>query len=102
MKYVSSPHRIKALSKQDSYVDITFENYWSQEDILSLQQLVLLPLIEVSIQEKNMGADRESIRFYWNESNFVLNFDCYSQSCWIEAHDNSSLLALSALYHAMV
>lgn len=92
---------IKSLTYQDDFLSILFNVEWYQEDISVLQGLILLPLTGHKIQETNIGADREDIRFIWNENYFVLNFDCYSQSCWIEAQDDSSKSYLLALHTTM-
>jgi hypothetical protein len=55
----------------------------------------------VVIQDKIIGADRENIRFSWKDCYFVLNFDYYSQSCWIEGQDSASTQELATLHLAI-
>ncbi|HBY86298.1 MAG TPA: DUF3630 domain-containing protein, partial [Colwellia sp.] len=37
----------------------------------------------------------------WNSHYFVLNFDYYSQSCWIEGQDTQSTELLATLHLAI-
>jgi hypothetical protein len=46
-----------------------------------------------------MGADRAYQRFEYQSDFFTLQFECNSQSCWIEAEDETSRQALPQLYH---
>jgi len=101
MKPITPLQNIELISYQQDHLSITFKNEWYQEDITSLSELILLPTTPVVIQEKNIGADREDIRFSWSKNYFVLNFDYYSQSCWIEGQDNASTECLSALHLAL-
>jgi len=82
----------------DQQVSIIFQQNWFQEDIKELSQLILSTVSQHQIKEKIVGADRESLRFLWQRSEFILNFDCYSQSCWISAHDIASKTSISVLY----
>jgi hypothetical protein len=47
-------------------------------------------LTEVTITENTQGADRSNIRFNYKTGRFLLNFECYSQSCWVEPEDELS------------
>ncbi len=90
---------IHSVKLGDNCVEIYFEPVWYQEDIKSLQQVIFLSLDNVRIQEKISGADRENIRFVWQEQHyFILNFDCYSQSCWLEGQDEQSSDYLSSAF----
>lgn len=93
--------KIKTLAKTTDMITISFENDWFQDDIELLISLVFKPLLAVNIQEKIVGADRENIRFTWQEHFFILNFDCYSQSCWLEGQDNKSTDYLALLYQEL-
>lgn len=101
MNSSSQCQTLDSLIIQEEYINITFKKSWYQEDIESLVLMLFSPIAPVNIQEKNIGADREDIRFSWESSYFVLNFDFYSQSCWIEAQDNYSLDKISSLYTAL-
>lgn len=94
-------NNIESIRLEQTCLSILFKQEWFQEDISVLKDLLLLPIMPVVIQEKNKGADREDIRFNWQASYFVLNFDYYSQSCWIEGQDDESAKFLSKLYAAI-
>lgn len=95
---LASQQSIKSLTYQADYLSVYFENDWYQENIEALIALLLLPIMPVIIQEKIIGADRENIRFSWQDHYFVLNFDCYSQSCWLEGQGSNSTAYLADLY----
>jgi len=93
---------IKEVTPQAEHLALIFSNYWFQEDIEILTQLVFSSLTSINIQEKIIGADRENIRFSWQKHYFILNFDCCSQSCWLEGQDNASTGHLANLYSVIV
>jgi len=93
---------IKEVTKQAEYLAVIFSDFWFQEDIETLTKRVFSSLSSVKIQEKIIGADRENIRFSWQEHYYILNFDCSSQSCWLEGQDNASIDYLEQLYFALV
>ncbi|MCJ8294511.1 MAG: DUF3630 family protein [Colwellia sp.] len=95
---VTSPQSIKSLIYQADHLSVSFKNDWYQENIAALITLLLSPIMPVTIQEKIIGADRENIRFCWQDHYFVLNFDCYSQSCWLEGQGSKSTEYLAHLY----
>ncbi len=97
----SSEKNIKTVVKFSELLTISFDDNWFQEDIETLIELVFKPLMPVNIQEKILGADRENIRFTWRQHYFILNFDYYSQSCWIEGQDDKSNEHLDALYEEL-
>ncbi len=97
----SREQTIENVKKVTNILTISFENTWFQEDIALLAELVFAPLVTVNIQERILGADRENIRFIWQEHYFILNFDCYSQSCWLEGQDNKSSQYLEILYEEL-
>ena len=91
-------NQITLIAKQDDYLTVQFKHNWFQEDVESLADLLFKLLTPIEIQEKILGADRENIRFSWSGHYFILNFDCYSQSCWFEGQDQVSTNHLVALY----
>ncbi len=93
---------IKTITNHADYLAVNFENEWFQEDIETFSEVIFEALMPISIQEKILGADRENIRFTWREHCFILNFDCYSQSCWFEGQDGKSTEYLAELYLALV
>ena len=69
----TNPQSIKSLTYQADLLSVYFENDWYQENI----------------------------RFSWENHYFVLNFDCYSQSCWLEGQGSKSTESLANLYSAL-
>ncbi len=53
------------------------------------------------IKEIIIGADLEKIRFHWLETEFIINFDYYSQSCWFDTQDPHSLAETPALFNLL-
>ena len=94
----TSSQSIKSLTYQADHLSVYCENDWYQENIAALITLLLSPIMPVTMQEKIIGADRENIRFSWQEHYFVLNFDYYSQSCWLEGRGSKSTESLANLY----
>jgi len=94
---LSKQHTIHLISTIDNQITITFNTEWFQEDISTLSQLILSKIPHHQLKEKIIGADRENLRFTWQTSEFLLNFDYYSQSCWINAHDEISQMTILAL-----
>lgn len=64
---------------------IEFTPEWYQEDIPVLRSCIVKPLSSLKEVETLTGADRENTRFTYDNHEFMLNFECYSQSVWIEA-----------------
>ena len=92
---------LESLTYQEDHLNVQFKNDWYQDNINQLIDLLFSPIKPVVIQEKIIGADRENIRFSWNGCYFVLNFEFYSQSCWIEGQDNVNTQQLNVLHLAM-
>lgn len=86
----------------DDYLVLYFCSPWEQEDLTNLTELLFSGLNSsqstVQIQERILGADRENVRFCWQSHYFILNFDCCSQSCWIEGQDLQSTENLPLLF----
>lgn len=85
----------------DEQISVLFDQAWFQEEIIILRQLLLSKIAGHQVKETILGADRENTRFCWSGAEFILNFDCYSQSCWIGAHDEISLLKIPPLYELL-
>ncbi|GAA6171442.1 hypothetical protein NBRC116592_11120 [Colwellia sp. KU-HH00111] len=81
---------IKSIAYRAEIIDILFNKSWYQEDINLLTKLLLNKVTASQIKETILGADRENIRFQYLDAEFVLNFDYYSQSCWICPNDEAS------------
>lgn len=101
MDTLTASQSLESLTYQEDYLNVKFKNDWYQDDISHLIELLFFPIKPVSIQEKIIGADRENIRFSWNDCYFVLNFEYYSQSCWIEGQDSENIQQLMDLHLAI-
>jgi hypothetical protein len=75
---------VQAINLEDEQITVLFNQHWFQEDINTLHKLLLKNNSNIAIKEVIIGADRENIRFHWLDTEFILNFECYSQSCWLE------------------
>jgi hypothetical protein len=76
-------------------------NDWYQEDIPQLITNILVFLKGHDILESISGADRENCRFKWRTAYFIINFECYSQSCWIENETTSDIELLTLLKQSL-
>ena len=78
----------------DGVIMISFQQVWDQDDIARLKSIIM-DKTELQQVEHILGADRENFRLRWQQRIFCLNFDCYTQSCWIETEleQDSELLA---------
>ena len=65
-------------------LQISFNNDWYQENISNLSEFVFEKLDRYQVTEEVLGADMQYYRFKYNKHQFILHFECYSQSCWIE------------------
>jgi hypothetical protein len=90
---------IKSIDLIDKSITIYFETSWFQEDMIELRQLILNKIPDHQVKEVIQGADRESIRFLGLKAEFILNFDYYSQSCWLNAHDEISAAKIQPLFN---
>ena len=82
---------------EEGILSIIFVESWFQEEIDMLVGIVMARMIGSGIIEHLQGADRESIRFNWDGHFFVLNFEYYSQSCWIESESSQGQHLLTTL-----
>lgn len=93
---------IKNIELVSENIIIYYRKYWYQEDIPFLIEQLLYIADTFETKENIIGADRESFRVSWqNKAQFVINFDYYSQSCWIESTDESSKELLNRVYEQL-
>lgn len=78
-------------------LQINFAKNWYQEDIKSFTTFILGHLDAHHVIEVISGADREYCRFEWQQHYFVLNFECYSESCWIENETTPNFNLLTSI-----
>lgn len=93
--------RIQSIEFVDGQITVVFKEQWFQEDIEGHRALLLNHLKHHKIKEITVGADRENTRFEWQQTEFLLNFEYYSQSCWFTAQDSASEKHLHVLYTSL-
>jgi len=93
-----SPIAIQSINLVNNQITVLFNQHWFQEDITKLRQLLLNNVSNLCIKEIIIGADLENFRFHWLDNEFILNFDYYSQSCWIETQAAHSLTKIQTLF----
>ncbi|TKB45578.1 DUF3630 family protein [Thalassotalea mangrovi] len=86
---------------EDNIILIRFNQEWQLDDIEHLIVLVMDKIAGAQVLEHVIGADREYLRFTCNGLYFLLQFESYSNSCWIEAEDEFSQPGISALYRQL-
>jgi hypothetical protein len=102
MKSIKLPiQNIKLIENNHEYLNVIFIANWYQEDVNNLVELLFEPIMPLNIQESIIGADRVNTRFDWHQHHFVVNFEFYSQSCWIEGQDELSKQYLLTLYEML-
>ena len=92
---------IKSISCNNEHIDILFNENWYQEDIHFLKNLLLAKVTNHQLKESIVGADRESIRFQWLDAEFIINFDYYSQSCWLSPNDDASQNKIHSMFNLL-
>ena len=70
-------------------ITFVFNKSWLQEDIATLKQLIVEKISKLTEVEHVIGADRETVRLAHHQQIFILNFECYSESCWLEAESEN-------------
>ncbi len=102
MQQVSKEIFIDSIQLIERAIVVNLKSHWFQEDICQIQQVLLALDDSVEIQERIIGADRETVRFVWQSKYYyLLNFDCYSQSCWFEPQDEVSQNQLQKLLKSL-
>jgi hypothetical protein len=92
---------IQSINLVNNQITVLFDQSWFQEDITTLRQLLLSNVPNLSIKEIVIGADLENVRFLWLDTEFVVNFEYYSQSCWFDTQDPSTLEETHALFNLL-
>ena len=67
-----------------------------------LFQLLFNNISNLCVKDVVIGADLENIRFLWLDTEFTVNFDYYSQSCWFETQDLQSLTEIDSLFNLLI
>ncbi|MBL4764496.1 MAG: DUF3630 family protein [Colwellia sp.] len=97
-----SPIAIQSINLVNNQITVLFEQHWFQEDITKLRQLLLSNVSSLCIKDIVIGADLENVRFQWLDTEFIINFDYYSQSCWIDTQDSYSIAKTHSLFKLLV
>jgi len=84
----------------DSVITLSYQQDWSQDELDLLITQFFLQYSCFEQGERVLGADREVVYFLWQDYRFSLNFECYSESIWMEALASSSTL-LTQIYQLM-
>ena len=63
----------------------SFEQMFEEENYLQFTQAITDKWLNTRIIEHVLGADRVNIRIEYKGLIYVLNFEFYSQSCWLES-----------------
>lgn len=102
----SNTFAFSAVLQGDDHLDIRFNRDFDEEDFECLTQLVLAQLAQVTILEKIPGADRHNVRFRAQVAQeygyFIVNFEVYSQSCWLEAESDGEQVLLPFICQALL
>ncbi len=83
---------------EEELIIISVHVQWYQEDTKKLADEILTALHDAKENDTMSGADRATVRFNWQGGYFLLNFECYSQSCWISPEDMTSQHLLSLMF----
>ena len=94
--------KIQSINLVNNQISVIFDQHWFQEDIISLRQLLFNNVSNLYIKEVTIGADLENIRFLWLDTEFTVNFDYYSQSCWFETQDSECLTEADSLFNLLI
>lgn len=83
------------------HINIVFQQDFDYDDVDTLAECVMSKFTDYKVIEVIPGADRMNYRIYWANNNFVLNFEVYSQSCWLEVESGIAPEALTTAYQAL-
>lgn len=83
--------------QDDSCLVLDFNHQWYQDDLTQLINVFFLSFQLLTKVEHIHGADCECVRFTYCDLSFILNFECYTRSCWIEAESHVDQLLMSDL-----
>jgi hypothetical protein len=89
---------VQSINCVNNQITVLFNQNWFQEDITTLRQLLLSNISTLRIKEIVIGADLENIRFQWRDTEYILNFDYYSQSCWFDTQYPQNLTETNDLF----
>jgi hypothetical protein len=79
----------------------TYQAPWQQDDVDVLIDHFFNQYALLDKKDHSQGADIESVRFTWNNNDFTLFFECYSDSIWIDSTECNSPELLSLLFQVL-
>ena len=82
---------------EEQALNLILSCQWHIEDAEQLAHQVVALIDDARIVELIPGADRFSARLACPHGYFCLNFEEYSESCWLEAEDDASRQRLATL-----
>jgi hypothetical protein len=85
----------KAITTTAIILDCQYD--WSQDDLALMVEQYFQQYPSLKKIEWSQGADLVSVRFKWHQHDFSLNFECYSQSIWVECPEHNSAVLLAKL-----
>ncbi|GHE88663.1 DUF3630 family protein [Thalassotalea profundi] len=92
---------IKRIVLDDTYEIIDFQivNFtWQSEEIIIFTRSFFQLLTNLHLIETIDGADRHSLRFSYQNNEFILNIECICESIWIDAYATSHKDIFSILF----
>ena len=81
-----------------SFMLIRLRYPWGQDDIRELITCIFNYIGNGQVIEHALGADLETVHFRLDNFDYLLNFEVYSQSCWLEMVNQKDCHALMQLY----
>ncbi|GLX78414.1 hypothetical protein tinsulaeT_17540 [Thalassotalea insulae] len=89
---------IKCNELIDSNIILTCNQNWSQEDIALIVEQFFHQYPQCQWVESLEGADRVVARLLWQQNHFQLNFECYSESIWLDSEDEMAQMNIESFY----
>lgn len=82
---------------QEDTLLINIAPEFTQDDCSQLTDTILARWSNASLVEIVEGADRYCARVKYNNGIYLLNFEIYSQSCWLEAESPENIHTISQI-----
>ena len=91
-----------SLENQNTTIVFLPVREWEDEEVIGMTTMFFARCSQCLQRERILGADRVSERFQWQSRDYVLHFESYSQSVWIEllcADTPDEPSSIADLYH---
>lgn len=76
------------------YIHVVFCLPWQQEDIDELSAHVISLFDDAAMIDHAQGADIETYHIRAFDTELLLNFEVYSESCWVEVVNNQDVTSI--------